>query len=347
MVEIFEILLYNKGEVIDMYMDFHCDTLMHTWERIPGNDIVENNRCSLDLTRLTAGKVKAQFFGMFMLGKEDFQELGRPLCDDRTYLHSLAEDLFQGLQRVEGAGFARNFTEYSALKKEGKTACFLTIEDGRYLTTPERIEEVFDLGVRLVTLTWNYDNSLGHPNARDPEKMAMGLTSWGKEAVERMNDLGILIDVSHLSDGGFYDVLRTSKKPFLASHSNARGVTNHPRNLTDDMIRALAEAGGISGLNFCPIFLEEYPEGVDRSRTYSRVEAMVAHLRHMYRLGGEGFPAIGTDFDGVSGNLEIDEPGKMEILWEALRKEGFSERILEGFFFKNGERLLRDVEVKA
>lgn len=190
--------------------------------------------------------------------------------------------------------------------------------------------EGFDLGVRLITLTWNYENAFGIPNGNEG-----GLKPLGIEAVEEMNRLGILVDVSHLSDDGFWDVQKHSKRPFLASHSNARAVTGHQRNLTDDMIRAVAQAGGVIGLNFAPAFLGGEEE--------SRVSDMVRHVLHIREKGGAEVLALGSDFDGIRGKLEIDGPDKFELLWEALCRAGLSETELEGMWHGNGERLLADV----
>ena len=166
--------------------------------------------------------------------------------------------------------------------------------------------------------------------------MQRGLTPLGKEAVEYLNFKGGLIDVSHLSDGGFWDVKQISKKPFVATHSNARSITDHPRNLTDEMIRALAESGGVSGLNFCLSFL-----GEDRERNH--LEDHLRHLNHLKKVGGEDVVAIGSDFDGVGGKLVIDEPGKMALLFEALEKDGWSQRQIEKLAYGNILRVLREV----
>ena len=157
----------------------------------------------------------------------------------------------------------------------------------------------------------------------------------GIEAVQEMNRLGILVDVSHLSDAGFWDVQKYSKKPFVASHSNARSVTGHPRNLTDEMIRAVAESGGIIGLNFAPDFLGEGGA--------SRVSDMARHVLHIREKGGSGVLALGSDFDGIGGTLEIGGPDQFVLLWEALRKAGMSETELEGMWYGNGARVLREV----
>lgn len=134
----------------------------------------------------------------------------------------------------------------------------LTVEDGRMVNGSfDRLEQLAKTGVRAIALTWNFENCFGAPNSRDPKIMSKGLSAFGKEAIEAMNELGILVDVSHLSDGGFYDVAKISKKPFVATHSDCRALAAHPRNLTDDMIRLLAQKGGVSGINFAPAFLDD------------------------------------------------------------------------------------------
>ena len=154
----------------------------------------------------------------------------------------------------------------------------LSIEEGEVLEGKvERQKEVYDLGIRFITLTWNFENSIGYPNKNFKYK-DMGLKDKGKELVVEMENLGIIPDCSHLSDGGFYDLVDICKKPFIATHSNARAVTNHSRNLTDDMIVKLADKGGVMGLNFCSGFLGE--------AKVSTIDSMVAHLKHIRNVGG-------------------------------------------------------------
>src|SRR5699024_2775635 len=160
-----------------------------------------------------------------------------------------------------------------------------------------------------------------------------GLKTFGKDAIEYMNHLGMIIDVSHLSDGGFYDVAKISKKPFIASHSNSRTLSPHQRNMTDEMIKILAEKGGVMGLNFAPQFLNE-----DISIRDSKIELMVKHLNYMKNIGGEDVIALGSDFDGIGGNLELDSSDKMYLLFDALRVDGWSERLIEKLAYKNALR---------
>lgn len=165
--------------------------------------------------------------------------------------------------------------------------------------------------------------------------MARGLKPFGLDAVEAMNGLEILIDVSHLSDGGFWDVAKRSKKPFVASHSNARALSPHPRNLTDDMIRALADAGGVMGLNFAPKFLS-----VDAAGTKSSIEQLCRLIEHVRRAGGIDCIAVGSDFDGIRGELEVADASRMPALFEGLRRRGFADGEIEKIAFQNARRVI-------
>jgi membrane dipeptidase len=149
-----------------------------------------------------------------------------------------------------------------------------------------------------------------------------------------MNRLGMLIDVSHLSDRGFYDVAELSKQPFVASHSNARSLTPHSRSLTDDMIKVLADHGGVIGLNFCGAFLGD--------SEISRVEDMVSHILHIRQVGGTEVIALGTDFDGISPELEIEDMGQIGKLIRALERAGFTDAELDKFLWQNSLRVIQD-----
>ena len=220
----------------------------------------------------------------------------------------------------------------------GLSSAVLTMEDGRAVDSSlDRLRQFYDQGFRAIALTWNMENCFGYPNSRDPEKMSLGLKSFGKDAVRYMQELGILVDVSHLSDGGFWDVAELCQKPFIASHSNCRALSPHPRNLTDEMIRALADKGGVAGLNFLPGFVE-----ADTNADYSSATSIAKQARHMADVGGIECVAIGTDFDGFSGGAEISDCTKMDLLFTALEKEGFTSRQLELIARDNILRVMDD-----
>ena len=321
------------------YIDMHCDTLMLGFFR-QAEDIYDLQDTHINVRRLVKGKADAQFFAVFFPkpGEDGMTHFGK-MPADLEYFAALRKLLFDTIAKhPDEIAFAGNADDLQRNKKEGKVSAFLTIEDGRAVNGSfEQLQRFYEQGVRLITLTWNFENCFGAPNSTDPSLMQKGLTTFGKEAVEVFNEKGIIIDVSHLSDGGFWDVANITRKPFVASHSNARSLSPHPRNLTDEMIRKLAEKGGVAGLNINGPFLQG-----DISLRTSTVERMVAHVEYMYQIGGEDIIALGTDFDGVGGDLEIQHPEQLELLFAALKKKGFSDRILEKFKSGNVERVIRE-----
>lgn len=322
------------------YIDLHSDTLAKAF--IEGKNTITNMpNCMVDVERLYKVGAGAQFFAMFLPQPGDEEHFGVKYPSDDEYISSLASILRNTIQEnPQKIAFAKNVDEMMKNQEEGKVSAFLTIEDGRSVDGKmEKIDQYYDLGVRLISLTWNYNNCFGAANSKDEEQMKTGLTCFGKEAISHMKELGMLVDVSHLSDGGFYDVADVLNSPFVASHSNCRELCNHPRNMTNEMIRMLSNKGGVAGLNFYAHFLKPVVDSAD-----SRVVDMIAHVNHMYQFGGEDVIAIGTDFDGISGdNFDIDCPTKMYLLFDALKKAGYSERQIDKFAFGNASRVMKDV----
>jgi len=320
-------------------IDFHCDTLLLNNTPKEGESLVSNSM-SVDFVRMQKADYSAQFFAVFLPTPRYFKRNQLPVPDDWDYVAMQLDHFHKDISsHPEMIGLALSWKDYDALKKQGKMAAFLTIEDGRLINgSAKKIETIRELGIRLLTLTWNNPNCFGYPQSEDPNLMALGLTDFGKESISILNEAGILIDVSHLSDGGFWDVIQLSRQPILASHSNARAVSSHPRNLTDEMIKAIASKGGCAGLNFDSQMLS-FTQG-------STVETMAAHLRHMIQVGGIEFPALGTDFDGIHGEREISECSLVPLLWEKLPKYGFTASEIEHIAYKNAERLIREVLVK-
>lgn len=321
------------------YIDLHCDTLMKLVLSDENIDLASNDKTSVDFKRLKEGNAMAQFFAIFLPDEETYEYYKKePVPDDEYILKAvniLKESVGRNSDIIE---MAFNADDIERNQKNNKMSAILTIEDGRSIDGKlEKIKKYYDMGIRLITLTWNYENSLGFPNSNDPEMMNKGLKPFGREAVEYMNELGILVDVSHLSDGGFYDVANISKKPFIASHSNARGISPHRRNLTDDMIRIIGEKGGVIGLNFCASFLNENAQGPN-----STIEMMIKHLNYIRNVGGEDVLALGTDLDGIEGNLEIDSCNKMPLLFDVLEKAGWSSKLIEKFAYENSLRVIKE-----
>ena len=167
--------------------------------------------------------------------------------------------------------------------------------------------------------------------------MNKGLKDFGIDAIAKMNDLGIIIDVSHLSDGGFYDVAKYTKKPFVATHSNARNASPHQRNLTDDMIKVLAEKGGVTWLNFAPQFID-----LDVNDTHTPVSNIIRNAKHIVNVGGIDVLGLGTDFDGIGGTQEISDSSMLPQLWDAFAKAGFHESEIEKIAYGNVMRVIKE-----
>ena len=311
-------------------IDFHCDTILGLIKS--KEDIcLRSNNLSVDIEKLKKGNYMAQFFAMFVDLKEA-ATVADPLevCLDMIDRFYLEID-----KNKDDISLARNYDEMIKNQNEGKISAFLTIEEGGVLKGKiQNLRNFYRLGVRLITLTWNFPNEIGYPNC-EKEYVDKGLTPFGLEIISEMNALGMIIDVSHLSDGGFYDVARLSQKPFVASHSNARTIKGHSRNLTDEMIKVLADKGGVTGINFARDFLGD--------SEISKVCDMVEHIKHLRNMGGIDVISMGTDFDGISPELEIKNAGEMDKLIFALKASGFTDDEIDKILYKNAMRIIKEV----
>ena len=327
-------------------IDMHCDTLWamskdisrsvnHSVNQSVDQSLRRNSFC-VDIEKLKRAGSMAQFFACFIYMDEISGE-DRWMKGYQQALDMIALGKKKIAADSNDISLALQFHELMAHCAEGKISAFLTIEEGGILDNQmERLEQLYEEGVRLMTLTWNHENCIGYPNSRDPHLMGLGLKAFGIEAVKRMNELGMLIDLSHMSDGGFWDVLKYSEKPVVASHSNARSLCNHPRNLSDEMIKALAEKGGVAGVNFYPYFVRENGK--------ISAEDIADHIVHMYQVGGEDFVAIGTDFDGFDeGESDIKDIGQMNYVYDIVKKRGFTESQMEKIWCRNVLRVLKEV----
>lgn len=315
-------------------IDLHCDTI---WKlMMDGEGVsVRTNNGSVDMDGMRESGTMAQFFACFVYMKE-FQGEGR---FSKGYEHALnmIRRMEAEVRAEEGLEFAGSIAEIIKNDSAGKISAVLTVEEGGILDgRMERLSELYEKGIRLMTLTWNEKNCIGWPNSRDREEMARGLTAFGKETVERMNEMGMAVDVSHLSDGGFLDVLEISRKPVLASHSNARTLCPHPRNLSDEMIRMLAQKGGIAGLNFYPYFLNESGK--------AGMKDIIAHIKHMIFVGGSDFLAVGSDFDGYDeGESDLTHVRQMNELKQRMEDAGITAAQIEKIWSWNALRFLQEV----
>ena len=316
-------------------IDLHCDTLWRLMDLEGEGDLLDNDG-SVSIRKLESEGAMAQFFACFVY--RDAMDGNTPEEQyEAGYWHVLDMIDYMAAQTERCSGrleMAKEPADIEIIHKKGKIAAVLTVEEGGVLNGRlARLEELYERGVRLMTLLWNYENCIGAPNSRDRLLMEKGLTHFGIQVVEKMNGLGMIVDISHASDGVFWDVLRHSRKPVAATHSNCRALADHSRNLTDEMLKALGENGGVAGLNFYGPFFG--------TPDVSRLEEMTAHVLHMIKVGGMDLPAIGTDFDGFDGMQKMDIPdiGRMGRLWEALKKKGLTEGQLDKIWYKNALRL--------
>lgn len=317
-------------------VDMHCDTIGELWKaEKAGKPIsLRSNSLHIDLEKMQKGDYLLQNFAMFVFLGREKDPLVNVLEMIDIYNRAMAEN-------ADIIGPVLNYEDIEKNLAAGKLSGMLTIEEGAVLKgNPYVVRTLYQLGVRMLTLTWNFENEIGYPNTivkakdYDPSRH-YGLKPEGIEIVREMNRVGMIVDVSHLGDDGFWDVVKYCDGPFVASHSNARAVCNHTRNMTDDMIRALADKGGVMGLNFCGDFLN--PNGK------SRVEDMVRHAKHIINVGGSDILGLGTDYDGIDGDLELDHCDKMPLLAQEMERQGFSTQQIEKIFHGNVLRLYREV----
>lgn len=245
----------------------------------------------------------------------------------------------------------RTATHLTECIAHGKTGALLTLEESCLSESPVALlPDFYAMGIRIATLTWDYSNLLAtsavkgipatpHPFLVPSDSFAAppGLTRHGFDFISEAERLGIILDVSHLSDAGFRDVASYSKKPFLASHSNARFVCNVPRNLSDDMLRVLAERGGLAGLCLHEPFLVSSP-----CSAHDISDALAKHVAHILSVAGSEVLALGTDFDGTPGNRAVPDAEHLYLLEHILTKAGLSATQIDNLFYKNALRFLTE-----
>lgn len=331
--------------------DMHCDTIAELYRKrkAGSRESLYENTGHVDLRKMQEGGALLQNFALFV----NLEKVGDPL-EEALHMADLYYEELAANKEVIAPAFS--FADIERNLSENKISALLTIEEGAVCKGKlSLLHDLYRLGVRMMTLTWNYPNEIGYPalNADryshlKEEKtpfylqadMEHGLTDKGKEIIAEMERIGMVIDVSHLSDAGFYDVLSVTEKPFAASHSNARSLCPWVRNLTDDMIRKLAQRGGVIGLNFCPDFLTVPSYGEENPGTAA---AVAAHAKHIINVGGIDCVGLGSDFDGIDGHAELADYSYLPRLADALKQEGLRESDVEKIFYKNVLRLYKEL----
>lgn len=325
-------------------VDMHCDTICEIYEgRKRGEEVgLRTSELHLDLEKMKRGDYGLQNFAVYV----HLRRSEEPFRQAMEMIDLFCREMEANKDLISPVA---SYKDIENNWKQNRMSAMLTMEEGGVCLGDVRLlRNFYRLGVRMMTLTWNFPNELGYSNrtvADGPEKGCYpdtehGLTERGLEFLEEMERLGMIIDISHLNDAGIWDVFSHTRKPFVASHSNARALAGHPRNLTDEMIRCLGERGGVAGINYYAGFLRDWKPGEEK---VSRLSHMVSHMKHMKNTGGIGCVGLGSDFDGIVGTLELRDASCLPLLEEEMRRQGFLPSEIQAVFHGNVLRVYREI----
>ncbi len=286
------------------YFDAHCDTATEC-------DSIEQNHGQLDAKRLSAFSPSAQIFA---------------ICYTKDMSARCAKRLPELKREIDASKtlkLCRCADDIRGAEKEGKTAALIAIEGAEHFDCSlNGLRKAYELGVRSVNITWNYDNDLSGAAMAS----GAGLSSRGGEFVFAAQELGVILDMSHISERAFWQVMELSKKPVYASHSDSAALCPAKRNLTDDQFSALVKCGGGAGVNMYSDFI-----GLEND-----VDSVIAHIEHFLSLGGEHAVFLGTDFDGIEASpAGISGAEDMSTLYEALLRRNYPEGLVRDIFYYN------------
>ena len=311
-----------------LILDAHCDTITTIMKS--GEELRKNN-CHIDVERLKKYSGYVQFFAAFI--SPEHAKMG---ALKRTL--SIIDRLYQEIEANKNdLMLCCNYNEIIKAIQDKKVAAVLTIEGGEALEgSLSSLRMLYKLGVRGLTLTWNFRNQIADGVLDGSSGGA--LTPFGREVISEMNKLGMLIDVSHLSEPGFWEVINLSTSPIIASHSNSKKICGHSRNLSDDQLLALKKNGGVTGLNLYPAFLTDNGKATIRDA--------ISHIEHIVALTGEDTMGLGSDFDGIDSTP--DGLGGVQYYSELLNellKLNYNETLVKKIAAGNFLRVIKDVLV--
>jgi len=317
--------IHQKATVFDG----HCDTILEVinHKRSLGSRTLVGH---LDIPRMKEGGVDVQFFAVFI---EDIYKPDRSL--KRTL--QLIDCFYKEIEKnQDDISLVTNYNQIEEVNSAGKIAAILSIEGGEALEGDLGVLRVlYKLGVRLLTLTWNQRNQIA--DGIGESRTGSGLTKFGLKVIDEMNRLGMLIDVSHLSETGFWDVIKRSKAPIVASHSNCYALCPHLRNLKDEQIKALAGKSGVIGITFVPNFLTQ-------EKRKTTVEDVVKHIDYLVEKVGVDYIGLGSDFDGTGGlPLGLEGVDKVPNITGELLDRGYKEKDIKKILGENFLRVFKEV----
>jgi membrane dipeptidase len=349
-------------------IDTHIDTAQRVL--IEGVDLTQRLKDGqVDIPRLREGGINAPFFALWVPTFYKGSEAVRRTLDLRDAMQGLLD------KHPEQIELALSATDIERITKTGKIAMVLSLEGGHQIADDLAVLRMYQrMGVRAMTLTHFRNNNWADSSTDKPQHN--GLTDFGKQVVREMNRIGMIVDISHVSDKTFYDAVATSTKPVLATHSSCRALNDMPRNMTDDMLRAVARNGGVVAINFYPGFIS--PKDAEAARKnigkqaaqepaltgaaldeYGRkahfeefklkpalatIEDVVAHIDHAVKVAGIDHVGIGSDFDGIEKVPRgLEDISKMPRLADALKKKGYSADDIQKIWSGNTLRVIRAV----
>lgn len=287
--------------------DMHCDTATKIYD----------NNINLDLSILA----QTQFFAVF-IAPQYYKNPKKRCFDVINYMYN---QIYKNSNYIT---LCKNLSDINKANNSDKVSALLSIEGGETIKELDDLEMFYNLGVRMLTLTWNFDNHIAGANGSN-----FGLSSFGKSVIKKMNELGMIVDLSHASTKTFFDVLEITNKPIVFSHSNSYTLCQHPRNITDDQFMALKQNKGCIGINFYPDFLTNSKK--------ADISDIVLHIEYFLSLGGEDNISIGSDFDGTDYMATgVNSQKDIYKIFNMLSQKGISDEVIKKIAYKNIYRVI-------
>ncbi|MCI0490727.1 MAG: dipeptidase [Blastocatellia bacterium] len=356
----------RKLHFSSIVLDTHIDTtpkLQTDWKFTE-----EHTEGHIDLPRMKKGGLNALFFSIYMSGTVTGPKAVNDSIERIAAVHKLVEDMPGEIALCTTAGEVRR------ARKEGKIAALLGMEGGHMINNSLAVLRMYAaLGVRYLTLTHSVNTDWADSSGDEPKHN--GLTDFGKEVVRELNRLGVMVDISHVADKTFWDALEVSRAPVIASHSSCRAISGHARNMTDDMIKALAAKGGVIQINYLDQFIDndlyeymkkaqpvmrelrrQYPGRENAGKVREELarqfgpppkaswEKIIEHIDHVVKLVGVDHVGLGSDFDGASMPEGMEDVTHLPKITEALLRKGYKEADIKKILGENTLRLLSEVE---
>lgn len=372
--------IHNKALTVDT----HCDTPMNMVD--DGLDVGVRNQAPqsrVDFPRMKEGGLDAMFFAAFTSQRERTPEN----IEKAFHLaNEMIDSVYSACRKYHDmAEVATSAADAEKLEKLGKRAIYIGMENGFPIGRDiQRVKEFYNRGVRYITLCHSSNNDICDSSTDKKGPEHNGLSHFGKKVVKEMNRLGMLVDVSHISDQSFFDVLKVTKAPIIASHSSVRAIAHHNRNMTDEMIKALAKNGGVIQICLLDVYVKDpdttsvryqkekelrqvyatrYEKMTEAERTELRarwrslnekypkdlptVSDLVDHIDHVKNLVGIDYVGIGSDFDGGGGLADCADVSQFPNITAEMLKRGYTEEEIQKVWGGNFFRVFREVEEKA